>query len=358
MLGDSRFAVLDAGIAEQRADWLGLWATWPGREVFAHPDYVRLFAGPDERALCAAMKTDRGGILFPFLLRSLAAEPWGPKGEAICDLVSPYGYGGAFAWNYAPAEQDAFWSELGVWARAHDAVSCLVRRSLFPEQQLPFCGEVRAVGSNLVRSLTLSADELWKEYEHKVRKNVNRARQSGLTVQVDLCGSRLAEFLAVYYATMDRHNAEEFYRFPRELFESLVRQLEGQFAFFHVLSGAAVVSTELVLVSVDNIYSFLGGTLPEAYAQRPNDLLKHEVILWGMNAGKKTFVLGGSRSEDDGIIRYKRSFAPNGTRSFEIGTRIFSPEAYDRLIECRRQWEESRGGTWQPRSQFFPLYRA
>ena len=33
--------VLDASVPEERSAWLALWERWPGREVFAHPDYVR-----------------------------------------------------------------------------------------------------------------------------------------------------------------------------------------------------------------------------------------------------------------------------------------------------------------------------
>ena len=117
----------------------------------------------------------------------------------------------------------------------------------------------------MVRSLDLDPDALWRNYDHKVRKNVNRAKQCGLTTEIDLTGQRLEEFLAIYRATMDRREAAAVYFFPRSFFETLARQLAGQFVFFHVFDGATMVSTELVLVSVRHIYSSLGGTLAEAF---------------------------------------------------------------------------------------------
>lgn len=196
------------------------------------------------------------------------------------------------------------------------------------------------------------------EYEHKVRKNVKRARQEGVRVEVDLEGSRLGEFLTIYHATMDRRGASDSYYLGGEFFERLVLGLPGQFVFFHALHGEAVVASELVLTSRDHLYSFLGGTRAEAFHLRPNDLLKHEANLWGLRSGMKAFVLGGGYRGRDGIYRYKLSFAPHGEVQFRTGRIVFDLQAYDRLLNARRAWEGVRGHQWQPQPGFFPAYRA
>jgi len=350
--------ICDAAVPTERDRWQKAWQSWPGREVFAHPGYVQLFVRPNDRAMCAILPAAAGGVLFPFILRPLAGEPWAQVGEPACDLVSPYGYGGAFAWNCTEDQKQAFGRGLAAWAKSQAVASSFVRLSLFAEQQIPLPGEVAVDRPNVVRSLHLNPDELWQDFEHKVRKNVKCAKRSGLTTEIDLTGRRLEDFLAIYYSTMERRGADGAYYFPRDFFESILRDLAGQFAFFHVLSGTRVVSTELVLVSADNLYSFLGGTLGEAFAQRPNDLLKHEIILWGQQAGKRAFVLGGGYAADDGIYRYKKSFAPHGSRPFCVGKQVHDSVTYDRLVRQRRGWELSRGNAWTPRPDYFPAYRA
>src|ERR1035438_1807073 len=119
---------------------------------------------------------------------------------------------------------------------------------------------------------------------------------------------------------MDRRNAGEAYYFPREYFERIHADLKGQFAYFHALIGGAVVSTELVLVSAQRVYSFLGGTDAAWFHVRPNDLLKVEIMNWARSAGKTEFVLGGGYARGDGIYRYKLSFAPSGSVPFSIGS--------------------------------------
>ncbi|MCD4728426.1 MAG: GNAT family N-acetyltransferase [Pirellulales bacterium] len=349
---------LDNAVPAEAADWLACWQAWPGREVSAHPGYVSLFARPADRVVCATMSEAGAGVLFPFLLRPLDVEPWTESGETACDLVTPYGYGGAFAWNCDAEQANTFWERFQAWAKTQHVVSSFARLSLFPDQQLPFAGEVTVDRQNIVRDLAPTPEELWKDFEHKVRKNVNRAKRSGLTVEIDESGRRIEEYLAIYYATMERREAAGGYFFPREFFEQLVHDLPGQFVFFHVLDSGQVVSTELVLVSAENMYSFLGGTLADSFAKRPNDLLKYEAMLWGRQSGKRTFVLGGGYAENDGIYRYKKSFSPIGSKPFRVARKIYDTAAYYRLLEHRRLQETNNDPAWTPKAGYFPVYRA
>lgn len=349
---------LDHARPEERAEWMAWWKAWPDREVFAHPWYVQLFARPGDRVMCAAGFADDGGVLFPFLLRPLAVEAWAGAAETAWDLVGPYGYGGAFAWNCSNDGQSGFWLQVADWLRKQHVVSSFVRLSLFPSQLLPFPGKVETRSRNVVRTLDLTPDQLWHDYEHKVRKNVKRARQSQLVVEIDATGRRIDDFLSIYYATLDRRDALQAYFFPRPFFEALVRHLSGQFVFAHVLRGTQVVSSELALVSANHVYSFLGGTLTEAFALRPNDLLKHELILWAQQQGKRAFVLGGGYEAEDGIYRYKKSFAPRTTVDFCVGKAIHDTHTYNRLVTRRQVWEAVQGRRWQTNPCYFPVYRS
>jgi Acetyltransferase (GNAT) domain len=346
------FAVWEAG----DPGWAALWERWPAREVWAHPAYARLYEQPATRALCAAWEGEEGCVLYPFLLRHLAAEPWWTPelGEAT-DLVTPYGYGGPFFWG---RDRDAvatpFWEAFSSWTTETGAVSELVRLALFPETLLPYPGETEVRLQNAVRDLGSDPDGLWMDVEHKVRKNVKRARREGVTVELDLEGARLGEFLDLYQGTMTRRGAGAGYFFPREYFEAIVSELSGQFAFFHAVHEGRVVSTELVLRSAESVYSFLGGTEEAAYPVRPNDLLKWEIVLWAWEEGLARFVLGGGLAMEDGILRHKLSFAPRGKVPFSVGRRVLRPEAFAALVAARERAEPG----WRPQPGWFPVYRA
>jgi CelD/BcsL family acetyltransferase involved in cellulose biosynthesis len=156
---------------------------------------------------------------------------------------------------------------------------------------------------------------------------------------------------------MDRRNAGASYYFPRQFFERLQADLQKQCAWFYACVGDRVISTELVLVSANRIYSFLGGTDASWFHVRPNDLLKVEIMNWARHHRKTEFVLGGGPSRGDGIYRYKLSFAPQGSVPFSIGTRILDPGAYTQLIQARERWAGEQGQMWTPSPDYFPAYR-
>lgn len=351
----ARFAVLDAKDPVERRQWLEAWDEWPAREPSAHPAYVELFAAEPDQALCALLRTDGGAILYPFVLRPLGALPWA-AGEDGGDVTTPYGYGGAFHWGRTAATRsgaDEFWAAYGAWARERAVVSSFARLSLFPEEILPFPGTVRDVQRNIVRPLDPDDDALWMDYEHKVRKNVKRARTEGVTTTVDLAGEQMPLFADLYLETMARRDASASYRFDLAFFEALAAHLRGSYALFFAHAGGVAVSAELVLLSPTHAYSFLGGTRAAAFPLRPNDLLKHEIIRWARETGRTHFVLGGGFRPDDGIFRYKRAFAPRGEVMFRVGEWTHDVDRYGDLVAKRAAAEPA----WTPESGFYPAYR-
>jgi hypothetical protein len=352
------FRVLGAEDPAQRAEWLRLWERWPDAEVMAHPEFGRLFARPGDQVVAATYAGATGGVLYPLILRPLRLEPWAPADRDLCDLTTPYGYGGPFAWGVSPEEAADFGRRLADWARARGVVTAFARLSLFSDQLLPFDGETIVNGPNVLRRLDLSDEELWNDYDPKVRQNVRRARFRGCTLRIDEKGDGLGDFHRVYTSTMERRNADARYFFGLDFFESIVRNLPGCFTFFHVIHAGRVVSSELVLLSRRHAYFFLGGSLAEAFEVRPNDLLQHETFLWCRNVGMRAIVLGGGYKGSEGLLRYKKSFAPHGEVSFFVGMKTYDAGAAEELVESRRRWEARQGRGWSPEPGYFPAYRS
>jgi CelD/BcsL family acetyltransferase involved in cellulose biosynthesis len=334
--------------ATDRAEWLALWERWPQREPSAHPAYCAALA-KDAVPIALHFASEAGEVLFPLHQRSI------PGTDAV-DLSDPYGYGGPFVLHGDPrALADAFWRAAHQWACDRDVVSLFGRPGFFDEGMAWPSGAIHIVGKHIVRDLRPSPDDLGMSVRHKVRKNVKRARRSGLTATVDESGEHLDEFLEIYESTLDRREASDRYYFGRELFETLVAEAPGTCTFFHVWNAEGrMVSSELVLTSRDHLYSFLGGTRAEAFADRPNDLLKWTVFEWGHHTGRTEFVLGAGTSQDDGIYRYKLAFAPDGEVDYRLGRLTLQPEMTARLVADRK----AREPDWQPRDGWFPVYRS
>jgi hypothetical protein len=355
------FTIFDSSRALELAEWLEMWSNWPAREVFANPYYVRLYARGRSRALCAAWRSSSTCVLYPFVLRDLAEEPFWANGSfPAFDITSAYGYAGAYAWGSGDRQAVArdFWPEFDRWALQQGVVSEFVRVALFPDSLLPYPGETRHTADHIIRALPSDPSVLWMDFEHKVRKNVKKALRCGVRIELDARGETLEEFLRIYQHTMDRRHATADYYFPQEFFESLHRFLRGHFLYFHAMLNGQVVSSELVLVSERNIYSFLGGTDECFYDCRPNDLLKFEVMHWAAGQGRQSLVLGGGYRTNDGIYDYKRAFAPRGVVPYYLGARIFREHIYENLVSRRRFFARSQGQQWSAMPGYFPAYRS
>lgn len=350
--------VLDAADPGDRETWESLWRSWPARDIMAHPDYVRLFARSGDRVLAATCRTAGGGILYPFLQRPLQSEPWAPPDIEGCDLATPYGYGGPFAWGLRPDDADGFWSRFDGWARDQGAATSFARLSLFSEHLLPWNGDVLPGGPNVVRQVDLSNEDLWNDYRQEARKYITRARECGVRIEFDPAGKNLSEFLAIYHATMTRRNASPSYFFPRGFFETFIESLAGHFTFVHAVVGRQILSSEILLFARHHAYSYLGGTMPEAFPLGANYLLKHESFQHCRQKGIRAVVLGGGYLPNDGILRYKRHFGASGELPFWLGRRTYDAAAAGRLLEGRRRWEAAQGREWSPSPVFFPSYRS
>jgi hypothetical protein len=349
---------LDAAEAPGRNRWLDLWTSWPGREIMAHPDYVRLFARPQDRVIAAALRTASGGILYPVIVRPIASEPWASPGARGCDLSTAYGYGGPFAWSVTPEDARTFWLGFDAWAATLGVATSFARLSLFSGQLLPWNGDTVSGGPNVVRRVDTTDEALWNDYRCEARRHIDIAREQGVTIEFDGAGRRLEEFLEIYTSTMDRRGASKNYYFPRAFFAALQEKLSGHFTFVHAVLGGRVVSSEILLLAAEHAYSFLGGTRAEAFRAGPNYLLKHECFRWSRAQGKKAVVLGGGYQAGDGILKFKQRFGRASEVPFLLGQKTYDAAEARRLVECRRTWERAQGRDWIPAPEFYPEYRA
>ncbi len=273
------------------------------------------------------------------------------------DIVSPYGFGGPIILECQNIEKllIAYFEDFSRYCSINNIVSEFIRFHLFDNTVIreKFYGDSMQISTNVVRDFLLTPDEIWRDFKPKVRKNVKRAISKNLRIEIDMTGVNLSDFLDIYYNTMNRNNAQNYYYFSKYFFEELNHKLKGNYAYFHVFLNNKIISTELVLYSDLYVYSFLGGTLSDYYDYRPNDFLKYEIIKWCHDTKKEYFVLGGGYEENDGIYQYKRNFSPLKSANFFIGKKIHNLEVYNQLVKIRSQEE-----TFDSNTNYFPAYRS
>jgi hypothetical protein len=291
------------------SEWLRIWTASATRDPHLHPHYVRLTSnyGGDKSVRVIRTELDRSVVLLPVVCQE------SPEGIS---LRGPYGFGGLLLDASEAFDSEQYAALLSQWSKL--SRSTLRMRVT---DRTAYTRWARTIEDRQVIAIDLRIPEMerWMSYEHKVRKNVKRAIEMQVVVEHDVNLESLDEFIDVYEQTMIRRDADGEYRYSHSWFEELLKSVPGSELFVAKCSGV-VVSGEILLRSVDSIYSFLGGTDRQAFHLRPNDLLKHRICEVGSLRGLSSFVLGGGREPEDGIYRYKRSFAPSGVlNTFAVG---------------------------------------
>lgn len=359
--------LLDATVAEDRAEWISLWSKSKVRRPHDHPGFLEAMRLPGERPMAiACFFEERLLCLYPFNVFDLAQLPFTRQlGKSPgADVVSPYGYGGATYEDEGADRETAVESleyALQSFFAQMNVVSEFVREDPFAEHLTPrHDGELLVQQQNVAVDLRVAMEERWLRYAPKVRKNVHRAEEAGLRVEIGNGESFLEPFLSIYYATMARRHANDYFFLAREKFQLLHDSLQpaGGLQYALVFLQERVVAAELLLLSVDTLYSFLGGTDAAYFALRPADLLKHKVIAWGHQRGYVRFVMGGGLKPGDGLFQFKRTFEPGGLMDFCVRRVVWNREQYNLLVVEREKWEIGQGRPWRPEPGFFPTYRA
>ena len=231
----------------------------------------------------------------------------------------------------------------------------------FADNHRDYSGTVLHTLSN-IRGRLLTEEEVWNNFKRSVRKNYRKAVSSNLEFKVfhqPIPKDKVHEFYTIWKGTMQRHEADDSYYHSLEYFENFVSENQDCCALALVYDeNGKPISTELLLLSNDTMFSFLGGTNAEYFHLRPNDLLKIEAMNWARNQGFEFYILGGGLSDGDSLYQYKKKFFPEEPEiSFCTGRKILDPEVYDELSRRSGNDLGSESGMGDISEGFFPVYR-
>lgn len=314
------------------------------QDIYFTPDYYKLYEKKEAvKPLCFVFEKNDDIAIYPFLLKSINKLDLKDLEKEYFDIQGTYGYNGVASSNYSEKFISEFEKAFKDFCYDYNIIAeftrfnPIIKNHLFSKYLSP-----KRVNQNIVVDLTLNKKEIWlRSYEYSTRKNVKKALTNNLEV-ICLKGDNVDKkwldvFINIYHKTMDRQSADKFYYFSKDFFEGIIKYLKNYSLFFFTIKDNISISTEVVLFYKEIGYSFLGGTLSEFFPLRPNDILKHNIILRLKEMGLKYFCLGGGDKINDGIFRYKKTFAKNGIYDFFIGKKVYKKNTYEKVCKA---WEK------------------
>ncbi|MCY1227034.1 hypothetical protein D3C87_142210 [compost metagenome] len=328
-------------------------------EPYFLPQYINIFSGGFDNLIYFQFTSDETGaiIIMPGYLKPIAI---GGEKTSYFDFITPYGYTGPlFTSNTVASDIIEFWKSIDQWYADNNVVTEFIRFNL-SGNEAHYSGQVFPTMLN-IKGRIIDEESQWTAFDHKVRKNVNKAKREELSSRIyfgKIQDNEILEFHNIYMQTMKRTNANESFSYSFVQFKFFINDNSKNAAICTVYLDQIPVSSELLLISKDSIFSFLGGTDENYFDKRPNDFLKVEALNWARGQQKKYYVLGGGYGFEDGIFKYKKSFFPNDAVNYYTGRKVVDENAYSQLLEKANNFRTLKGLEKLEHSDtsFFPLY--
>lgn len=324
------------------------------QDVYYHLNYCLLYRsiGDGDPYLFVYEAGDNGKVVYPFLKRKVNN---GPLSEKYYDITTPYGYGGPMYRGNSRTLVSRFRKAFHHFCQQENIVSEFIRFDplLKNEAGLHEWMDVQYVRDTVF--IDLQQKDLLSHYHPSHRRNVRKAMKAGFAFGV-LEGERalgeLDQFVHLYYETMEKNKALPYYYFPRPYFEQILHSLKHNVIMAVVRAGQSIAAAGLFMYGGDSLHYHLGCSDRDYLRMAPNNLLFHEVALWGQRKGFKYFHLGGGYRHGDSLFQFKQRFNPSGRLPFYVGRAVHNQPVYDELI---RLWKKTNAK--KINTDFFPLYR-
>jgi hypothetical protein len=341
--------------ASDRDQWLAWMRRAGADDVYYLPEYHRLYDFQGVECLAYAVSAGGECLFHPFLLRPVARVGALAAPPGLNDIETVYGYSGPVATTTAPDFLAEAWQGFEAWCAERNVVCEFIRFSplLRSERFASAQTEVSLDRETVEIRLAGGEEALWQGYESTQRNRVRKALRRGLACREASLDDGLATFRDLYEGTMQRAGATGFYFFPDAYYRDLQRTMADCTKLFVVTNGDVPIAAGLFFTSGRTLHYHLGASREDALPLAPNNLLFHQVSLWGQQHGFARLHLGGGRSKaaDDALLRFKKRFSPH-VLAFHIGRRIQHPERYAMLGDL---WQEQAGVP--PPPGYFRPYR-
>ncbi len=266
------------------------------------------------------------------------------------DFASPYGYGG---WIVEGNDVKSLFEEYEKWCRDNSIISEFVRfhpMVMNHEALKDFC-EVIQLGEVVHMELT-TPEDIWNNITSKNRNVIRKAIKNDVKVYNGRFPWIFERFRTIYNQTMDKDEAESYYYFGPEFYQSVMEDLSENAEVFWAEKDGDVIASSIMIGANGYLNYHLSGSLREYSSLAAGNLILYKAALWGCANGYKSLYLGGGvGSGEDSLFKFKRAFYRGDLNHFYIGKKVFLSETYDYLLSIRNE----NGGIKD--AKFFPKYR-
>lgn len=329
-------------------------------DIYFEEEYGKLSAFLEEEGSVVIpykYKDENGEIYNLIIKRPINIEV---DGEKYFDLITPYGYGGPIILNINNTIEKAkekllnnFEKDFEKFCLENKIVTEFVRFHPILNNALDF---TKIYNPKFIQhTIATSCDEgnpCELEFSKSARKTIRRSMNEEIDYEIILAPDNIDIFKEIYYDTMKRNDAKDFYYFSSEYFDYILNKFKENLLIINVKlneKNLVIASGLYFIYNNQFIHAHISGTRSDYLKYSPAYVLKQVLAEWAYENKYKYIHYGGGTSPDpeDSLFLFKKKFTKKEPFDYYISKKIFNKEIYDKLIEI----------TGTKNSKFFPEYR-
>ena len=284
------------------------------------------------------------------------------QGEMF-DASTPYGYGGPMVANKngrldevsAGRLMKSYFRSVDDYCHEKNIICEFIRFHPLEKNYL-LCGRFRPIRySRKTVAVRLGCEDiLTEEITAERRRNIRRAIRNRVSVEFDWNASHIADFYTIYFKTMKKNSAEEYYYFSDEFFKDTILSLGKNAILICAFYENKMISGGIFLIGKNTIHCHFSATDPDYLHLNAASLIIFKAAEWGKAINLGCMHLGGGHSEEtkDSLFRFKKSFSKNATLDFYTGHKIYNQKLYEEMVFLAEQNKRIQD------QHYFPLFRA
>ena len=323
-------------------------------DIYFDKNYGKLYEKIEKgKSIIYKYEDENGVVSNQFILRKIPIEI---DQNEYFDIVTPYGYGGPIIEKCKKDKKNelvkSYIDAFEGYCNKNKIVSEFIRFHPILNNANDFkqVYNPQYIRNTLGTNLDKFDDPVASEFSKHCRKNIRQAIRKGISYKITKSPDNLDTFRTIYYSTMKRNHATDYYYFPKQYFNDILKFFKENIILVEAVFEGKTIASGLYFIYNKVIHIHLSGTLSEYLYLSPAYILRYAVTLWGKENEYKLIHHGGGRSnsDEDSLYKFKKQFARNTEFEFYIGKKIWNQEVYEKLCEFRKV---------EKNEDFFPAYR-
>lgn len=321
-------------------------------DIYFEPDYARLYETETIKSVEYRFECQYGVVTNLFMKRPIDISL--DNGIQYFDIITPYGYGGPVIHNATDKEKliSLFMQDFQHYTDQHHIVSEFVRFHPIVGNGLDFKSAYNSIYDRKTVGTKLTyEDVIATEFSKHKRKDIRRIlKNPDVHYEINEHPDSLDDFVEIYYSTMDRDNADDYYYFGKKYFQNMLLAFPNHITTCKVYLKDVVIAMGIYFCYGKLLHAHLSGTVSQYLEFSPAYILKYALALYGHEKGYEVIHYGGgtSRSVDNSLYKFKKDFGKNTDFDFYIAKKVWNSDIYKKLCEIVGVNVES---------DFFPAYR-